>query len=70
MKKRKILCNKRKMYRIYRILAFRLNRNTTEALVLALDIDTLNLFNFTLNDPIVFRANTLQTYSKRLQGHI
>ena len=47
------------MYRIYRILAFRLNRNTTEALVLALDIDTLNLFNFTLNDPIVFRANTL-----------
>ena len=70
MKKRKFLCNKRKMYRIYRRLAFRLNRNTTEALVLALDIDTLNLFNFTLNDPIVFRANTLQTYSKRLQGHI
>ena len=46
------------MHRICRILAFRLNRNTTEALVLALDIDRLNLFNFTLNDPIVFRANT------------
>ena len=43
--KKKIVCTKHQMNRIYRIPTFQKHRNNTEALVLALDTDRLNLFN-------------------------
>lgn len=59
--RKRFVCNKCKVPRIYRIRAFRSYTNTTEALealVIALNIDRLKFFSLTLNDPIVLKTNT------------